>query len=160
MFVFFRTLVYGTIFIGFLVLYLPSRLLAWSGIQQPESMGWKQIAGIAIGSIGAAIVLICVGAFIGLGKGTPAPFDPPRRLVVRGPYRFVRNPMYIGALLLLAGIALFYRSPWIALYAVALLVVANLAVILHEEPTLRRSFGAEYESYCRHVRRWWPGAAH
>jgi protein-S-isoprenylcysteine O-methyltransferase Ste14 len=160
MFVFFRTLLYATLFVGLLLLYLPSRLLGWSGIVKPASMEWPQIAGVAIGSVGALIVLACVSAFIRLGKGTPAPFDPPRRLVVRGPYQFVRNPMYIGAAFVLGGTALFYRSIWLTLYGVGLLVCANLFVLFYEEPALRRLFGAEYEAYCQRVRRWWPRGAH
>lgn len=157
MFVLFRTMIYGTAFVGLVFLYLPWRMLAWSGIRQPQVAGWAQSTGLVIGSIGALIALACVAAFVGLGKGTPAPFDPPRRLVVRGPYRYVRNPMYMGAMLVLGGTAMYYRSLWIAAYAVVVLLAANLVVILYEEPALRRSFGAEYEAYCRRVRRWRPG---
>lgn len=160
MLVLFRTLIYGTVFVGLLFLYLPWRLLAWSGIRQPAAMGWAQIAGVAIGSTGAVIVLACVASFVSLGKGTPAPFDPPRRLVVCGPYRFVRNPMYIGAALALGGVALFYHSAWITVYGVGLLIAANLLVILYEEPILRHSFGAEYEAYCLRVHRWIPQFVH
>ena len=157
MFVLFRTITYATLFIGFVLLYLPSRLLAWSGIVHPAAIGWPQIAGIAIGVSGAAIALACVGAFIGIGKGTPAPFDPPRRLVVRGPYRFVRNPMYIGAVTAVAGAALYYESTMLAIYSIAFLLITHLFVVLYEEPTLRRLFGVEYEAYCNRVRRWRPG---
>jgi protein-S-isoprenylcysteine O-methyltransferase Ste14 len=98
-----------------------------------------------IGSVGAAIALWCVFTFAFAGKGTPAPFDPPRRLVMRGPYRLVRNPMYIGATLALAGAALFYGSWSILIYAGVFLLVLHLFVVGYEEPTLRRTFGAEYE---------------
>ena len=98
-------------------------------------------------------------AFVFVGKGTPAPFDPPRRLVIRGPYRFVRNPMYIGAGLGLAGAAISYQSMSIAIYAGLFLITAHLFVVFYEEPTLRRMFGPEYERYCGSVRRWWPGWA-
>jgi len=91
-----------------------------------------------------------------VGKGTPAPFDPPRRLVVRGPYRFVRNPMYIGAALALAGAALFYGSWPLLGYMGLFLLITHLFVRLYEEPVLRRLFGTEYEEYCRVVRRWRP----
>jgi len=103
MFVIFRTLVYATLFIGFVLIYLPSRFLAWSGILRPAVLDSPQIVGMIVGSIGAVIALSCVFTFATLGKGTPAPFDPPRRLVIRGPYRFVRNPMYLGAALALGG---------------------------------------------------------
>jgi len=115
-----------------------------------------QIAGMFIGAIGAALAIWCVLAFALVGRGTPAPFDPPRKLVVRGPYKYVRNPMYLGAALALAGAALFYQSVSLWIYTAAFLILMHLFVILYEEPTLRRSFGEEYESYCKQVRRWLP----
>src|SRR5438094_4771461 len=74
-------------------------------------------------------------------KGTPAPFDPPRKLVIRGPYRFVRNPMYIGAGMTLAGAALFYESISIFIYAGLFFLITHLFVVLYEQPTLRRTLG-------------------
>ena len=94
--------------------------------------------------------------FAFIGKGTPAPFDAPRRHVIRGPYRFVRNPMYIGAGITLAGAALFYQSLSILIYAGLFFLATHLFVVLYEEPTLRQTFGSKYEAYCRQVRRWWP----
>ncbi|MDE3149506.1 MAG: isoprenylcysteine carboxylmethyltransferase family protein [Acidobacteriota bacterium] len=154
----FRAITYGTLFVGFLLIYLPARLLSWAGIARPAAMAWPQIAGIVIGSAGAVVALWCVCAFVWIGKGTPAPFDPPRKLVIRGPYRFVRNPMYIGAALALAGAALFYGSMSLLIYGILFLLAAHLFVVFYEEPTLRRNFGAEYEAYCHRVRRWWPRA--
>ncbi len=156
--VLFRTITYATLFVGFLLIYLPAQVLSWAGILHPAAMGGAQIAGIAVGTAGAALALWCAGAFAWLGKGTPAPFDPPRRLVIRGPYRFVRNPMYIGAGLALGGAALFYQSIWLLAYDGLFLLAAHLFVVYYEEPTLRRNFGAEYEAYCQRVRRWRPGA--
>jgi protein-S-isoprenylcysteine O-methyltransferase Ste14 len=122
-------------------------------------MGWPEIGGLLIGSVGAAVALSCVFTFAFIGKGTPAPFDPPRRLVVRGPYRFVRNPMYIGAALAVAGAALFYESVALVVFVAGFLLVTHLFVVLYEEPTLRRTFGPEYESYCQRVHRWRPMVA-
>ncbi len=158
MFVLFRAITYATLFIGFVLVYLPARFLSWSGFVRPAGMDWPQIAGMIVGGAGAALALWCVGAFAWIGKGTPAPFDPPRRLVIRGPDRFVRNPMYMGAGLALAGAALFYKSLPLLTYVAIFLLVAHLFVMLYEEPTLRRTFGPEYEAYCHRVRRWWPGA--
>ncbi len=152
----FRALVYASLFVGFLFIYLPGRLLSWTGIHRPASMAWPQIAGLIVATTGAIIALWCVCAFVWIGKGAPAPFDPPRRLVVRGPYRRVRNPMYLGAAFFLGGVGLFYHSAAVALYGLALLAVAHLIVVLYEEPALRRSFGAQYEEYCRRVPRWRP----
>src|ERR1700721_4444805 len=152
MFILIRTLTYATLFIGFVLVYLPARVLAWAGVSRPAEISWPQILGIAVSILGAALALWCVGVFARTGKGTPAPFDPPRRLVVRGPYRFVRNPMYTGAALALAGAALLYQSLALLGYCALFLLVCCLFVFFYEEPTLRRSFGSEYEAYCRHVR--------
>jgi protein-S-isoprenylcysteine O-methyltransferase Ste14 len=155
-FVVVRAITYAALFIGLLFIYLPGRLLAWSGVVRPAVIEAPQMAGMIVGGVGAALALWCLITFAFSGRGTPAPFDPPRRLVIRGPYRFVRNPMYIGAALGLAGAAIFYGSIPMAIYAGLFLLVAHLFVIFYEEPTLRRTFGAEYEAYCRCVKRWWP----
>ncbi|MGA7884990.1 MAG: isoprenylcysteine carboxylmethyltransferase family protein [Acidobacteriaceae bacterium] len=154
-----RTLVYAALFIGFLLVYLPARLLARTGIHRPASFGAAQLAGAVVCALGAALALWCVASFIRMGKGTPAPFDAPRRLVIRGPYQFVRNPMYEGAGLALAGAALFYGSAWLLAYAFAFLLVSHLFVVLYEEPALGRKFGGDYLEYRQRVHRWWPRAA-
>ncbi len=158
MFVAFRAITYATVFTALLLLYLPSRVLLWSGIVRPTAMQTPQIAGIIIASIGAAIAVWCIVTFAWIGKGTPAPFDPPRRLVVRGPYCYVRNPMYIGGAVTLAGAALFYRSLFLLAYGCLFLLAACLFVLFYEEPTLRRTFGIDYDAYCCRVSRWLPHA--
>ena len=156
MFVLIRAITYAALFIGFVLVYLPGRFLAWSGIAEPVGTGEPQVAGMIVVAIGTAIAFWCVFTFVFIGKGTPAPFDPPRKLVVRGPYRFVRNPMYIGAGLTLAGAALFYQSLPLLGYAGLFFLATHLFVVFYEEPTLRRTFGDEYEAYFRRVRRWMP----
>ena len=156
MFVLARAITYAALFIGLVLIYLPTRLLAWTGVLQPEMLGVGQIAGMVIGTIGAVLALWCVFTFGTIGQGTPAPFDPPRRLVIRGPYRFVRNPMYIGAGLALGGAALFYGSLPVLGYTLLFFLASHLFVRWYEEPALQRTFGEEYEAYCRRVRRWWP----
>lgn len=158
MFVIVRTITYASLFIGLLLVYLPSRILAWSGIVRPAAMAWPQITGLVIGTAGAVVALSCVCAFAFIGKGTPAPFDPPRNLVVRGPYHFVRNPMYVGAALAVAGAALFYQSIQLFAFVAGFLLVTHLFVVLYEEPTLRRIFGSDYQAYCQRVHRWRPSA--
>src|SRR2546423_3216783 len=142
MFIFFRAVAYAALFIGLLLIYLPGALLSRSGITRPAAIGAAEIAGMAVATCGAVLALWCVFTFALVGKGTPAPFDPPRRLVVRGPYRFVRNPMYLGAALALAGAALYYESAALAAYTAAFLLITHAFVRLYEEPTLRASFGA------------------
>jgi protein-S-isoprenylcysteine O-methyltransferase Ste14 len=109
-----------------------------------------------VGAIGALLALWCVITFALVGRGTPAPFDPPRRLVKRGPYAVVRNPMYVGAALALAGAALVYGSLALAVCCAGFVLVTHLFVVLYEEPTLRRLFGPEYDDYRTRVARWTP----
>ena len=156
MFVLVRAVTYAALFIGLVLIYLPARLLSWSGIVRPAAIEVPQVAGMVIGAAGAAVALWCILTFASIGRGTPAPFDPPRRLVIQGPYRFVRNPMYIGAGLALAGAALFYGSLPLLGYTGLFFLATHLFVVCYEEPTLRRTFGQEYEAYLRQVRRWWP----
>jgi protein-S-isoprenylcysteine O-methyltransferase Ste14 len=154
MFVIARAVTYSTLFVGLFLVFLPARVLSTSGVTPPAAIGLPQAAGMLVGALGAAIVVSCVVTFVLVGKGTPAPFDPPRRLVVRGPYHLVRNPMSLGAGLAIAGAALFYQSLPLLAYAAAFLLVMNLFVMIYEEPTLRRTFGAEYTAYCSRVGRW------
>jgi protein-S-isoprenylcysteine O-methyltransferase Ste14 len=152
-----RAVTYAALFISLVLIYVPARLLSWAGIVHPVKMGAHQVGGMIIGAVGAAVALWCVFTFAFVGKGTPAPFDPPRRLVIKGPYRFVRNPMYIGAGLALAGAALFYKSLALLSYTGLFFLASHLFVLWYEEPTLRRTFGQDYEAYCGRIRRWWPG---
>jgi protein-S-isoprenylcysteine O-methyltransferase Ste14 len=156
MFVLGRALAYAATFIGLVLVLVPARLLAWSGMATPTAIGTPQVAGMVAAAVGGALALWCVFELALVGHGTPAPFDASRRLVVRGPYAVVRNPMYLGAVLALAGAALFYRSAVLASYAVSFLLLAHAFVLLYEEPTLRTRFGAEYDAYRRQVPRWWP----
>jgi protein-S-isoprenylcysteine O-methyltransferase Ste14 len=151
-----RAATYSALFIGLFLIFLPGRILSSTGITQPAVVGVWQVAGMFLGVAGAALALSCILTFVFVGSGTPAPFDPPRRLVVRGPYRLTRNPMYLGAALALSGAALFYQSMRLLGYAGLFLFVAHLFVVLYEEPTLRRTFGGDYDTYSRRVGRWWP----
>jgi protein-S-isoprenylcysteine O-methyltransferase Ste14 len=156
MFVLVRAVIYAALFIGLVLIFVPARLLSWSGIVRPAAIQVQQVAGMVVGTAGAVIALWCIVTLAAIGRGTPAPFDPPRRLVIKGPYRFVRNPMYIGAGVALASAALFYESLPLLGYAGLFFLATHLFVVRYEEPTLRRTFGQEYEAYCRQVRRWWP----
>lgn len=127
---------------------------------RPSDLGPLQVVGAATTVIGSATALWCVVAFAFIGRGTPLPFDPPRRLVLTGPYRFVRNPMAIGVGLAVAGLALLYESLALLAFAGLFMAVIHAMVTLYEEPTLRQTFGTDYVEYCRRVNRWlprWPG---
>src|SRR5262245_24090858 len=151
-----RTLVYATFFMGFTLVFLPAEILRRAGVRPPVDPGVPGGVGALITATGAGLTAWCVLTFVFRGRGTPFPIDPPRRLVTRGPYGIIRNPMYVGAGAALAGAALYYRSVALAAYAALFLLLAHLFVILYEEPTLARMFGAEYEAYRRSVGRWIP----
>jgi len=106
--------------------------------------------------LGAAVYGACVWQFGANGRGTPAPIDPPRKLVVRGPYRWVRNPMYLGVLLFVLGEAIFFREVVLLLYFVFVASAIQVFVLGFEEPGLRRRFGALYSDYCNATPRWLP----
>jgi len=155
-FVLARAIVYATLFIGFVLVFLPGQVLRSAGIVRPAAPGVLQVIGIVIGAIGAAIAISCVLTFALVGKGTPAPFDPPRQLVVRGPYRRVRNPMYLGAGLALGAASLVYESLALLGFTALFFLATHLFIVGYEEPTLRRTFGESYRTYCAQVRRWLP----
>jgi protein-S-isoprenylcysteine O-methyltransferase Ste14 len=117
---------------------------------------WSAVVGGACMLLGAAIALSCVFNFVFRGRGTPAPFDPPRQLVGAGPYTYCRNPMYIGFFLLLGGLGLCWRSPAVLLLDLLAVLGAHILVTTYEEPHLRRLFGSQYIDYCGRVPRWIP----
>jgi protein-S-isoprenylcysteine O-methyltransferase Ste14 len=123
------------------------------GLALPQ---WTRPLGIALLAAGGALALACIATFVARGEGTPAPFDPPRKFVAAGPYKFVRNPMYIAGYVVLFGYGLFEHSLTIVLFTLPWLLLAHLFVMLYEEPHLRSTFGAPYEDYCRSVHRWLP----
>ena len=133
-------------------LVVPAFLVWRSG----ERLGWGLLPGVAFLAIGLVLVLRTVMLFAHVGKGTLAPWDPTQRLVVVGPYRYVRNPMISGVLAILVGETLaFWSASLLAWFAVVFAVNA-IYMPLVEEPGLSRRFGEDYERYCANVRRWVP----
>ena len=126
----------------------PPRLIAWAA-----PAAWCAIAVIVVGVL---LYLACVWVFATQGRGTPGLWDSPRRAVTTGPYRWVRNPIYLAALLIVSGQAWLFFSADLLIYAGALAVAFHLFVSCYEEPRLRARFGAPYEAYRRTVRRWIP----
>ena len=118
---------------------------------------WRWLAAIP-SILGFAVALRCVWDFGSTGHGTPAPTAPPKRLVIVGFYRYVRNPMYVGSAAGWIGLWVVFGHPNpLAIAVVAAIGVGvHLFVVFYEEPTLRKKFGSEYEDYYRNVRRWWP----
>ena len=113
-------------------------------------------SGLVLLALGAVILVRCIRDFAAAGRGTLAPVDPPKHLVASGLYRYVRNPMYVGVVLILAGEAWVFWSGALLLYAAAFFLVANLFIVFYEEPALQRTFGESYGDYLRTVPRWVP----
>lgn len=150
-----RTALYMTAFLalwGWLAVSVqqfdPQIGIALPGVARP--------LGVAVMAIGATIGLLCAFLFAARGHGTPAPFDSPREFVGTGPYRYVRNPMYIGGVLLLIGFGLFRSSVSVLLLPVGASLLAHVFVVRVEEPSLERRFGEGYRRYKQSVNRWVP----
>ena len=161
----FRSLLWTIVLPGFFALYLPWRLVRPQRAQVDPtvsaqlvaySFGLAALLGLLLVVVGVVLLATCIFEFARSGKGTLSPVDPPRHLVVRGLYRYVRNPMYLSVTMIVFGQVLLTGS-WVLLgYWAVWFLVANLFVIFYEEPTLRRLFGASYEEYTRRVGRWIP----
>lgn len=115
---------------------------------------WLRPIGFVMASAGALLASVCIATFLIKGRGTPAPFDPPREFVATGPYCYVRNPMYVGATAVLLGAGLVVSSPSIVILAFGFLLLMHLFVVLHEEPALTARFGTSYQQYQSAVHRW------
>lgn len=139
--------------------YVPVRMIA--GVRLNE-LAWTAVSvpGLLLLCGGGALMAWCIWHFTWTGQGTPAPFDPPVHLVVRGPYRVVRNPMYLGMVLVNLGWAVLLGSVGVLEYAALVWVGFHLFVLGVEEPGLGARFGADYAAYCAAVRRWLPGRAY
>ena len=123
------------------------------GVELPAGM---RPMGAVFMVLGAALALSCGAVFVAHGEGTPAPFDPPRRFVAHGPYRWVRNPMIIGVVVLLVGFGLWNQSVSIVLFGVVVAVGIHLFIVLIEEPGLALRFGSDYNEYRAAVNRYIP----
>ncbi len=150
-----RALLYATGFV-FLWGWIALRLRAYDQGFGNILPSWTPVPGAIFMGLGGILVLACVGTFIVRGRGTPTPFDAPRKFVAVGPYKHVRNPMYIGAWTLLVGFGLYLHSNSILLFSLGWIVFFHLFVVFFEEPNLRDKFGVTYEDYCTSVRRWLP----
>lgn len=150
-----RSIVFAVLFMSIWLWFVPRWIAAGKGVPFRFEPG---VASLILIILGGLVGVRCVFDFAWTGRGTPAPFDPPRQLVIAGFYRWVRNPMYVGLIVMLIGEALALpaiRNETFVL-AGAVWVASTLFVVLHEEPKLRTLFGEDYVEYCRNVRRWIP----
>lgn len=150
-----RSVLYATGFILFFG-WIALRLRAYDhnvGLSFPSGV-------VPVGAVfmlaGVALAILCIATFVVRGRGTPALFDPPSQFVAVGPYRYVRNPMYIGGFFFLLGLGLCLRSLAIVLMVAAIILACHLLVVFYEEPTLTRKFGLPYQTYRGTVGRWLP----
>ena len=135
---------------------VPWLLTRWN-LEEPffgwRGWRWLGVVGIALGTFAVADSMT---RFSRVGRGTPAPWSPPTRFVATGLYCLVRNPMYVGVLLVALGQGLLFGSAAVLVWAAILAIVFHLFVVFVEEPSLRARFGADYDAYCRRVGRWGP----
>jgi len=139
---------------GTVTLLVPYLLLRQAGVT-----GWPSISALGVlatitGAAGLALLLHSIRAFAHHGRGTLAPLDPTKELVVRGFYRYTRNPMYTGVIVVLLSEALFFGARGLLLYAVMAFLCFHLFVVFYEEPRLRTQFGDSYSEYLKKVPRW------
>jgi protein-S-isoprenylcysteine O-methyltransferase Ste14 len=151
-----KTIIFIVLVPGTVVVYIPYRLLASESARPFFDLGFFCYLGILPILLGAAINLKCAWDFTFTGKGTPLPIDPPKQLVVRGFYRWVRNPMYVGILLLLFGEAWLFESRNLFVYAAVAFLIFHIWVLFYEEPILKQKFGESYQRYCDTAPRWIP----
>jgi protein-S-isoprenylcysteine O-methyltransferase Ste14 len=151
-----KTLLFSILVPGTVAILIPRWLLAASAATEAGGASALKLLGLLPILVGAGFYIWCAWDFVVTGRGTPAPIEPPKALVARGLYRLVRNPMYVGVLLLILGQALLFTSGALLAYALLLFLIFHIFVIAYEEPTLRRLFGSSYDQYCRAVPRWVP----
>jgi len=152
----FGSLLFLVIAPGLVAVYVPWALTRWH--VQPPLLGLPLLRGLGVALVvlGAPGLLDSFARFALLGRGTPAPVAPPDRLVVRGLYRFVRNPMYVAVVAIVLGQALLFGSTRLLAYAGVLWLAFHLFVLGYEEPALRARFAGDYARYCARVGRWIP----
>ncbi len=135
---------------------VPYSILAAAHIPLARPIGILQIVAIPIAALGVYMVIWVGMAFVRQGRGTPIPIEPPTRLVTNGLYRYVRNPMYVGAILTVLAEAAYFGSFYLVLYAAGLWAMLHISLVVFEEPQLKRRFGKDYERYMIEVPRWIP----
>ena len=150
-----RTLGFTLLLPGLILAYAP---YLWIVGAERVHASWPpataKLLPVLLMATGFCVYVACAARFVREGLGTPAPWDAPRRIVTGGLYRWTRNPMYVGLVITLLGEAWLFSSRAQVVYAFAVAAMFHARVLLYEEPTLRRLFGAEFDAYAARVRRW------
>jgi protein-S-isoprenylcysteine O-methyltransferase Ste14 len=149
-----RALTFVVLLPGTVAGYVPFRILRASDQLHEPRLFASAVAGAVLLFAGTVVLFRCVWDFFSAGRGTLAPVDPPKRLVVRGLYRFTRNPMYNGVLAIVLGEAWLFHSSTLVMYAFLVLILFHCFVVLYEERTLESRFGESYRAYRKAVPRW------
>ena len=149
------TLLFLLLIIPFFLIWIPRRILLAPENIYRFDIGIYRYLGLAPIVLGIVIYIFCSGSFVLVGKSTPIFFTPTKELIVTGLYRFVRNPLYIAGLLVLAGEAILFQSVGIFIYCLGMFG-SFYVIVLMEETLLAEKFGARYEQYCKSVPRWIP----
>jgi len=149
----YKSLLYLIFEASLFALYIPLALLR---VGSRIETGVISFFAIPLWLIGSLMILRCFWDFTFKGRGTPVPSHPPKELVITGFYRYVRNPIYVGVLLIFLGHFLWFGYWALLIYMVSALIGVHFFVVLYEEPTLKRKFGAIYEDYLKRVPRWLP----
>jgi len=150
-----RSVLWAVLLPGVVAGYVPWRYFGVGRLHVDPTLA-ADLLGLLCAGVGVAVLGACILEFARSGRGTLAPIDPPRELVVQGLYRYVRNPMYLGVATILLGEVLLVRSLELLAYWLIVFAGANLFVIGYEEPSLRRRFGEPYDRYTKQVGRWLP----
>ncbi len=153
---FFGTILFTIVVPGTVVGVMPFVLTAGWTFGPPLAGEPSRWLGVALGVLATPLFVSFLSRFVREGHGTPAPIAPPQHLVVRGPFRWVRNPGYIAVVSMIVGQGLLFGSWAVLVYAACMALLFHFVVVVWEEPALRRTFGAEYEEYRRRVPRWLP----
>jgi protein-S-isoprenylcysteine O-methyltransferase Ste14 len=148
-----KNLLFTVVVPGTVAIYVPLLIVR----DRSASSGLPLAVSIVLFLVGAAIYFWCVWDFAAFGRGTPAPIDAPKKLVVRGLYHYTRNPMYVGVLTILLGWTVLFNAPGLLIYALCVGLGFHLFVVFYEEPHLQKLFGSSYEEYRARVGRWLPG---
>jgi protein-S-isoprenylcysteine O-methyltransferase Ste14 len=149
-----KTILYMGITHGIFTFYLPYRLaLSDKPLFDP---GIVRSLAFPLWLIGTLVIIWCSVDMVRRGRGTPAHFDPPKMLVINGLYRYVRNPIYLGALLVQLGYIVWFGSGIMISYFLFFVLAYHILIMLVEEPILRNQFGAAYDEYSKNVPRWIP----
>jgi len=146
---------------AFFIVVVPASVAGWIPWYAAGSPPLAPRAGAPLAAVSAlmivagwTVLLICAREFARAGRGTPAPYDPPRSLVTSGMYRFTRNPMYVGVVTAIFGQALWFHSRNTTYYGIAMVLAFHVAILIYEEPRLTRVFGQQYLDYKKSVPRW------